>query len=48
MSIATAAIVNMTAGKSMNTAAAMLELKNVTAANHPLGEKRETLWLEFA
>lgn len=35
MSIATADIVNMMAGNSMNTAAATLVLKKVMAANHP-------------
>lgn len=38
MSIATADIVNMTAGNSMNTAAATLVLKKVMAANQPLEE----------
>lgn len=38
MSIATADIVNIMAGNSMNTAAATLVLKKVMAANHPLGE----------
>lgn len=37
-SIATADIVNMMAGKSINTAAATLVLKKVMAANHPLEE----------
>lgn len=38
MSIATADIVNIMAGNSMNTAAATLVLKKVMAANHPLRE----------
>lgn len=38
MSIATADIVNIMAGNSMNTAAATLVLKKVMAANHPLEE----------
>lgn len=38
MSIATADIVNIMAGNSMNTAAATLVLKKVTAANQPLEE----------
>lgn len=42
-SIASAAIVNIMAGNSMNTAAATLVLKNVMAANHPLqGRERGT------
>lgn len=38
MSIATADIVNIMAGNSMNTAAATLVLKKVMAASHPLEE----------
>lgn len=42
-SIATADVVNMMAGNSMNTAAATLVLKNVMAANQPLrGRERRT------